>query len=131
MNPSKDITVAIVGKYVALHDAYLSVVEALDHAGIATGTKVNIRWIDSEELDDTSIDPKEVFDGVEGIIVPGGFGSRGVEGKIRTIQYARENNIPYLGLCLGMQTAVMEFARNVCGMEGATLANSMKMLNIK
>ena len=109
LNPSKDITVAIVGKYVALHDAYLSVVEALDHAGIATGTKVNIRWIDSEELDDTSIDPKEVFDGVEGIIVPGGFGSRGVEGKIRTIQYARENNIPYLGLCLGMQTAVMEF----------------------
>ena len=110
----------IVGKYVALHDAYLSVVEALDHAGIATGTKVNIRWIDSEELDDTSVDPKEVFEGVEGIIVPGGFGSRGVEGKIRTIQYARENNIPYLGLCLGMQSAVMEFARNVCGMEGAT-----------
>ena len=120
LNPSKDITVAIVGKYVALHDAYLSVVEALDHAGIATGTKVNIRWIDSEELDDTSVNPKEVFDGVEGIIVPGGFGSRGVEGKIRTIQYARENNIPFLGLCLGMQTAVMEFARNVCGMEGAT-----------
>ena len=120
LNPSKDITVAIVGKYVALHDAYLSVVEALDHAGIATGTKVNIRWIDSEELDDTSVDPKEVFEGVEGIIVPGGFGSRGVEGKIRTIQYARENNIPYLGLCLGMQSAVMEFARNVCGMEGAT-----------
>ena len=113
LNPNKDITVAIVGKYVALHDAYLSVVEALDHAGIATGTKVNIRWIDSEELDDTSVDPKEVFDGVEGIIVPGGFGSRGVEGKIRTIQYARENNIPYLGLCLGMQSAVMEFARNV------------------
>ncbi|MBS6383010.1 MAG: CTP synthase [Veillonella dispar] len=80
----------------------------------------DIRWIDSEELDDTSVDPKEVFDGVEGIIVPGGFGSRGVEGKIRTIQYARENNIPYLGLCLGMQSAVMEFARNVCGMEGAT-----------
>jgi len=81
---------------------------------------VNIRWIDSEELDDTSVNPKEVFDGIEGIIVPGGFGSRGVEGKIRTIQYARENNIPYLGLCLGMQSAVMEFARNVCGMEGAT-----------
>lgn len=120
LNPSKDITVAIVGKYVALHDAYLSVVEALDHAGIATGTKVNIRWIDSEELDDTSVDPKEVFDGVEGIIVPGGFGSRGVEGKIRTIQYARENNVPFLGLCLGMQSAVMEFARNVCDMEGAT-----------
>lgn len=120
LNPSKDITVAIVGKYVALHDAYLSVVEALDHAGIATGTKVNLRWIDSEELDDTSVDPKEVYEGIDGIVVPGGFGSRGVEGKIRTIQYARENNVPFLGLCLGMQSAVMEFARNVCGMEGAT-----------
>ena len=120
LNPSKNITVAIVGKYVALHDAYLSVVEALDHAGIAADTKVNIRWIDSEELDDISVNPADVFEGVEGIIVPGGFGSRGVEGKIRTIQYARENKIPYLGLCLGMQSAVMEFARNVCGMEGAT-----------
>jgi len=120
LNPTKDITVAIVGKYVALHDAYLSVAEALSHAGIETGTKVNIRWIDSEELDDVSVSPVDMFEGVEGIIVPGGFGSRGVEGKIRTIQYARENNIPFLGLCLGMQSAVMEFARNVCGLEGAT-----------
>ena len=120
LNPSKDITVAIVGKYVALHDAYLSVAEALSHAGIETDTKVNIRWIDSEELDDISVDPKEVFEGIDGIVVPGGFGSRGVEGKIRTINYARENKVPFLGLCLGMQSAVMEFARNVCGMEGAT-----------
>lgn len=120
LHPSKDITVAIVGKYVALHDAYLSVAEALSHAGIAEDTKVNIRWIDSEELDDISVDPKELFNGVDGIVVPGGFGSRGVEGKIRTIQYARENKIPFLGLCLGMQSAVMEFARNVCGLEGAT-----------
>lgn len=120
LNPSKDITVAIVGKYVALHDAYLSVAEALSHAGIETDTKVHIRWIDSEELDDLSVDPKEIYEGIDGIVVPGGFGSRGVEGKIRTIQYARENNIPFLGLCLGMQSAVMEFARNVCGMEGAT-----------
>ena len=120
LNPSKDITVAIVGKYVALHDAYLSVAEALSHAGIETDTKVHIRWIDSEELDDTSVDPKDIYEGIDGIVVPGGFGSRGVEGKIRTIQYARENNIPFLGLCLGMQSAVMEFARNVCGMEGAT-----------
>ena len=120
LNPSKDITVAIVGKYVALHDAYLSVAEALSHAGIETDTKVHIRWIDSEELDDLSVDPKEIYEGIDGIVVPGGFGSRGVEGKIRTIQYARENNIPFLGLCLGMQCAVMEFARNVCGMEGAT-----------
>ena len=120
LNPSKDITVAIVGKYVALHDAYLSVAEALSHAGIETDTKVHIRWIDSEELDDLSVDPKELYEGIDGIVVPGGFGSRGVEGKIRTIQYVRENNIPFLGLCLGMQCAVMEFARNVCGMEGAT-----------
>ena len=120
LNPSKDITVAIVGKYVALHDAYLSVAEALSHAGIETDTKVNIRWIDSEELDDISVDPKEVFEGIDGIVVPGGFGSRGVEGKIRTINYARENKVPFLGLCLGMQSAVMEFARNVCAMEGAT-----------
>ena len=120
LNPSKDITVAIVGKYVALHDAYLSVAEALSHAGIETDTKVHIRWIDSEELDDLSVDPKEIYEDIDGIVVPGGFGSRGVEGKIRTIQYARENNIPFLGLCLGMQSAVMEFARNVCGMEGAT-----------
>lgn len=120
LNPSKDITVAIVGKYVALHDAYLSVAEALSHAGIETDTKVHIRWIDSEELDDLSVDPKDIYEGIDGIVVPGGFGSRGVEGKIRTIQYARENNIPFLGLCLGMQSAVMEFARNVCGMEGAT-----------
>lgn len=120
LNPTQEITVAIVGKYVALHDAYLSVVEALGHAGIERGTKVNIRWVDSEELDDISVNPADVFAGVEGIVVPGGFGSRGVEGKIRTIQYARENNIPYLGLCLGMQSAVMEFARNVCGLEGAT-----------
>lgn len=120
LNPSKDITVAIVGKYVALHDAYLSVAEALSHAGIETDTKVHIRWIDSEELDDLSVDPKEVFEGIDGIVVPGGFGSRGVEGKIRTINYARENKVPFLGLCLGMQSAVMEFARNVCGMEGAT-----------
>ena len=120
LNPSKDITVAIVGKYVALHDAYLSVAEALSHAGIETDTKVHIRWIDSEELDDPSVDPKDIYEGIDGIVVPGGFGSRGVEGKIRTIQYARENNVPFLGLCLGMQSAVMEFARNVCGMEGAT-----------
>ena len=120
LNPNKDITVAIVGKYVALHDAYLSVAEALSHAGIETDTKVHIRWIDSEELDDLSVDPKDIYEGVDGIVVPGGFGSRGVEGKIRTIQYARENNVPFLGLCLGMQSAVMEFARNVCGMEGAT-----------
>ncbi|MBP8616752.1 CTP synthase [Veillonella sp.] len=120
LNPVREINVGLVGKYVALHDAYLSVAEALSHAGIATDTKVNIKWIDSEELDDYANDPAELYKDLDGIVVPGGFGSRGVEGKIRTIQYARENNIPYLGLCLGMQSAVMEFARNVCGLEGAT-----------
>ncbi|MCI5837309.1 MAG: CTP synthase [Veillonellaceae bacterium] len=118
LHPQGTLEVALVGKYVALHDAYLSVVEALDHAGYAFDRKVNVRWIDSEELEDCE-DLAPIFAGVHGIVVPGGFGSRGVEGKIRTIQYARENNIPYLGLCLGMQCAVMEFARNVCGLEGA------------
>lgn len=118
LHPQGSLEVALVGKYVALHDAYLSVVEALDHAGYAFDRKVNVRWIDSEELEDVE-DLAQVFAGVHGIVVPGGFGSRGVEGKIRTIQYARENNIPYLGLCLGMQCAVMEFARNVCGIPGA------------
>ena len=118
LNPSEEITVALVGKYVALHDAYLSVAEALSHAGIAADTQVNIRWVDSEEVE--SIEDLDAFyEGVQGIVVPGGFGNRGVEGKIRTIRYAREKKIPYLGLCLGMQSAVIEFARNVCGLTGA------------
>lgn len=117
-HPKKEITVALVGKYVALHDAYLSVAEALTHAGIAYDTKVNIKWIDSEELEDQEV--SEVLGDVQGIVVPGGFGNRGVEGKIKAIQYARENKVPFLGLCLGMQCCVMEFARNVCGMTGAT-----------
>lgn len=118
-HPQGEINIALVGKYVALHDAYLSVVEALDHAGYAFNRKVNITWIDSEDVEDTD-DLGTLFHGCEGIVIPGGFGPRGIEGKIRTIQYARENNIPYLGLCLGMQCAVMEFARNVCGLTGAT-----------
>lgn len=121
LNPTQEIQVALVGKYVALHDAYLSVVEALGHAGIVADTKVNIKWIDSEELDNASQDElAEIYADCDGIVVPGGFGHRGVEGKIRTIQYAREHKVPYLGLCLGMQSAVMEFARNVCGLTGAT-----------
>ena len=119
LNPTKEITVALVGKYVALHDAYLSVAEALNHAGVAADKKVNIKWVDSEEIEESDKDVSEFYKDVDGILVPGGFGYRGVEGKIKTIQYARENNIPYLGLCLGMQTAVMEFARHVAGLEGA------------
>lgn len=119
-NTEKTLEIALVGKYVALHDAYLSVAEALNHAGIAYKTKVNIHWIDSETLEDPNLSMEEVFKGIDGIVVPGGFGNRGVEGKIRAVQYARENNVPYLGLCLGMQCAVMEFARHVVGLEGAT-----------
>lgn len=118
-HPQGEINVALVGKYVALHDAYLSVVEALDHAGYAVNRKINITWLDSEDIEDAD-DLDDMFRGIEGIVIPGGFGPRGIEGKIRTIQYAREHKIPYLGLCLGMQCAVMEFARNVCGLTGAT-----------
>lgn len=119
-NPKREITIGLVGKYVALHDAYLSIAEALGHAGLETDTKVTIDWIDSEQLDDPSVDIAKVLGHLDGVIVPGGFGNRGVEGKIRTIQYVRENKIPFLGICLGMQTAVMEFARNVAGLAGAT-----------
>ena len=114
---SKETTIAIVGKYVRLHDAYLSVAEALRHAGYELDTHVKIKWVDSEIIDPNSC--ADVFEGVSGILVPGGFGNRGIEGKICAARYARENNIPYLGICLGMQIAVIEFARNVCGMQGA------------
>ncbi len=117
---AKGVTrIALVGKYVKLHDAYLSVVEALSHAGYAYGTKIDIRWVNSEEIEENKPDLSEIFKDIDGIIVPGGFGYRGIEGKIDAIRYARENKIPYLGLCLGMQCAVIEFARNVCGMKKA------------
>ncbi|MBC7339719.1 MAG: CTP synthase [Firmicutes bacterium] len=116
-NPSRRVTVALVGKYVALHDAYLSVTEALCHAGIAHDASVDIRWVDSEQLEHESA--TAVLGDVHGILVPGGFGSRGIEGKIRAARYAREFRIPYFGLCLGLQCAVVEFARDVLGLEGA------------
>ncbi len=115
----KEINIALVGKYVALHDAYLSVVESLHHAGYANGVQVKIKWIDSEELEKPGVNLDEVFGDVSGIVIPGGFGSRGVEGKIATVCYAREHKVPFLGLCLGMQCAVIEFARHVCGMKDA------------
>lgn len=118
----KEINIALVGKYVALHDAYLSVVESLHHAGYANGVQVKIKWIDSEKLEKPEkpgVNLDEVFDDVSGIVIPGGFGSRGVEGKIATVRYAREHKVPFLGLCLGMQCAVIEFARDVCGMKDA------------
>lgn len=119
LSADKTVDIALVGKYVELHDAYLSVVESLSHAGYTFGTKVNIHWINSEVLEEEKPDLREVFKGIDGIVVPGGFGYRGVEGKIDTIRYARTNGIPFLGLCLGMQCAVIEFARDVCGMKDA------------
>ena len=116
-NPTKEVTVALVGKYVALHDAYLSVVEALKAAGGANRTKININWIDSELLKKSNI--AKYLKGANGIIVPGGFGHRGVEGMILAAEYARTKKIPFLGICLGMQVAVIEFARNVLMLKDA------------
>lgn len=116
-HPKHKITIGLVGKYVALHDAYLSVVEALKHGGIANHADVNIRWINAEEL--TMENQEAYLHDVDGILVPGGFGQRGTEGKILAIQYARTRKIPYLGLCLGMQLSIVEFARNVLGLKDA------------
>ncbi|MBX3072599.1 CTP synthase [Candidatus Obscuribacterales bacterium] len=115
--PSRKVTVAIVGKYVMLSDAYISVVEALKHGGVTLGAQVDIKWVLSEDIEKNGAE--QYLKDVDGILVPGGFGDRGIEGKIQAATYARENNIPYLGLCLGMQTAVIEFARNVAGMKDA------------
>ena len=113
----KNITIGIIGKYVQLHDAYISVVESLKHAGYAEGVNVEIEWIDSEEITHENI--REKLIDCKGIVVPGGFGNRGVEGKIEAVRYARENNLPFLGICLGMQVAVIEFARNVLNLPDA------------
>ncbi len=116
-NAKGQITVALVGKYISLHDAYLSVVEALNHAGCFYETNVNIKWVDSESI--TVSSAESLFKNVNAILIPGGFGSRGIEGKILACKYARENNIPFLGICLGMQIASIEFARNVCKIKDA------------
>src|SRR3954468_22961244 len=113
----KTVRIAMAGKYTQLEDAYLSVIEALEHAGTHHGVKVEVEWIDVEALD--SPEAQSALESVDGILVPGGFGVRGVEGKIRAARYARENEVPYLGICLGMQVAVAEFARHVAGMDGA------------
>ena len=115
---NRSVTIGLVGKYVQLHDAYLSVAEALRHAGYACDTGIEIRWIDSETVSAQSA--AEKLASCDGIIVPGGFGDRGMEGMIETARYARENGVPYLGICLGMQVAVVEFARNVCGLADAS-----------
>ena len=121
-NPQQTVKIAMVGKYVELHDSYISVNEALKHGGIETRSKVDINWIDSESLEADGADLDEIFADVDGILVPGGFGSRGIEGKILACNYARTHGIPYLGICLGMQIAIIEFARNVLGLDGANSA---------
>ena len=116
-NRNKKVTIGLVGKYVQLHDAYLSVAEALRHAGYVYGARVQIKWIDSETVNDKNA--AETLAGCDGILVPGGFGNRGIEGMIATARYARTSNVPYLGICLGMQIAVIEFARSVLGLADA------------
>ncbi|MCC3374979.1 CTP synthase [Cohnella sp. REN36] len=113
----KTTEIAIVGKYVALHDAYLSIVESLGHAGIDADSEVQIRWVNAEEV--TPANVEDMLGGVNGILVPGGFGDRGIEGKITAIRYAREREIPFFGICLGMQVAVIEYARSMVGLDGA------------
>ncbi|MDQ0352739.1 CTP synthase [Alkalibacillus filiformis] len=116
-NLSKTTTIALVGKYVALQDAYISVVEALKHSGFAFDSDIEIKWVSSEEVTKDNVD--EYLNDVDGILVPGGFGDRAIDGKIEAIRYARENKVPFLGICLGMQLATVEYARNVLGLEGA------------
>ncbi len=123
-SPKKEINIAICGKYTELHDAYASIIEALKHAGANLGVSVKLSWIETTEIESKKKRVSDVLDGINGILVPGGWGSRGTEGKMEVIKYARENNIPFLGLCYGLQLAVIEFARDVCGLDGA---NSMEI----
>ena len=115
-NPKSEVNVAMVGKYVDLRDSYISLSEALLHGGIHTRTRVNIHYIESQDIEDKGVD---CLHGMDGIVVPGGFGDRGIEGKITAVQYARENSVPYLGICLGLQVAIIEAARNLAGLDGA------------
>ena len=114
---SKEVNIALVGKYVELHDSYLSVNEALKHGGLDHDAHVNIDWVDSESITEENV--AERLKNADGILVPGGFGTRGIEGKIAAAKYARENKVPYLGICLGLQIAIIEFARNVLGLKDA------------
>lgn len=121
---NKIVKIAMVGKYVKLHDAYLSVAEALNHAGFELGANIDIKWVDSEIVTEYTV--SELLSDCDGILVPGGFGNRGIEGKITAVKFARENNVPYLGICLGMQAAVIEFARNVLNMKDANSSEFSK-----
>ena len=114
---NRQVTIGITGKYITVRDSYASIINSLEHAGIALGCKESIKWIDTTDINDSNV--AEALADVDGIIVPGGFGTRGTEGKISCVKYARENNLPYLGICFGFQMAVIEFARNVCGLKNA------------
>ena len=127
-NPTQEVRIAMVGKYVDLADSYKSLNEALVHAGIKTATRVGISYVDSEDIER---DGTDCLLGTDAILVPGGFGGRGIEGKITAAGFARENGVPYLGLCLGMQVAVIEFARSVAGLEGATAPSSTNRPRIR
>ena len=116
-NPKSDVTIGVVGKYVSHNDSYKSLHEALAHSGIANDSRVNIKYVDSEQIETNGTD--SLLDDVHGILVPGGFGKRGFEGKIKAIEYARDQKVPFFGICLGMQMALVEYARNICGLEGA------------
>jgi len=116
-NPRRHVRIAICGKYTNLRDSYKSIIEAFVHAGVENDARVELKWVDSEEIEAKGVDG--FFEDVSGILIPGGFGSRGIEGKIAAVHYARERGIPFFGICLGMQCAVIEFARNVCGLKGA------------
>ena len=118
-NPRNSVNIAMCGKYNSLHDAYKSILEALIHAGVENISKVNVKWVDSEKLEKNNTQINSYFKDVDGIIIPGGFGDRGIEGKILSAKYARENNIPFLGICLGLQCAVIDYARHVCNMKNA------------
>lgn len=118
-NAEKEVVIGVIGKYTYVHDSYLSIVKALEHAAPYLGARVKIKWIESTDVEDGKIKVEDALKDVNGLIVPGGFGKRGIEGKIKAIEYARENKIPFLGLCLGMQLAVVEFSRNVCGLSRA------------
>lgn len=122
LNLAKKVKIALVGKYVELPDAYISVVEALKHAGYVVDSDIEIKWINSEDIDEKNV--ARLLADVDGVIVPGGYGNRGLEGKIQAIRYARENDLPFLGICLGMQMACIEFGRNVCGLEDAHSAET-------
>lgn len=115
--PDNEVVIAVCGKYVELKDSYKSIAEAFVHAGVECRTKVKLKWVDAEEIEGNGIG--NLFDGVSGVLIPGGFGNRGIEGKITTAEYARENNIPFFGICLGMHCAIIEFARNACGLKSA------------